>query len=278
MTARVRSATCALAVAAGATLSACGGGGSGGESTTASADPLFGTAQAERIRAITNSGVPEETGEQIVQRREAQDRSGWVGGHFTYREDMTQVTSDALVELYRDMGEPGASLVWPTLLTRNGVTLFGTEADDARFLGATLDHGAFGVFTTNAFDGGIVAELIGSPSGAAPEASATWRGVMVGAEKEDLDLLQGDAVISFDLAASAIDVNFTNIVNLDTVAVHSVPTVTFSDVPVSADGTWNMGDNGEPRRLLGSFGGPGHEEAGGQFWTPDMTGAFGARR
>ena len=47
-------------------------------------------------------------------------------------------------------------------------------------------------------------------------------------------------------------------------------------ISVGADGNWR--DRDSQRYVEESFAGSGHAEAVGLFWTPDMTGAFGAKR
>ena len=141
-----------------------------------------------------------------------------------------------------------------------------------------MGHGHFSIFTTDALGGGTAAGAWGVGSGSAPSAGATWRGVMIGATRNDApDLLQGDATVAYD-GGSTVDVDFTNILNLDLEAPHSVPSVSFASVPVTADGRWALGDDGSAEFIRGGFAGPGHEEVGGIFWTSDMTGAYGGVR
>ena len=274
--------TCAAALAVAGILSACGGG-SGENPMAEAASPLFSSSEAARIQAITNAGAPEETGEEIVQRRQAQDRSDWGEGSVLWlASNPTEERFDVLEELADDYYEEHGTNRYP-VLTKDGITLDGEQAQGGRGYGSTMEHNGFGVFTTDALGGGIVATASGIPSGSAPDASATWRGIMVAVVKDDSrDLLQGDAAIMFDFSTSMVDANFTNIVNLDKIAVHSTPTVTFLDIPVSADGTWISGtgtfDGATPNFIHGGFAGPSHQAAGGRFWTPDMTGAFGAKR
>ncbi len=113
-------------------------------------------------------------------------------------------------------------------------------------------------------------------SGSAPGGTATWTGLMLGADRESLDLLQGDARIEYDLGEGQVDVRFTDIVNLDREGAYSVPREAFVNIGVDPDGTWATPEG--PRHIEGAFAGDGHEEAVGLFWTPDMMGAFGARK
>ena len=275
--------TCAAALAVAGILSACGGG-SGENPMAEAASPLFSSSEAARIQAITNAGAPEETGEEIVQRRQAQDRSDWRKGsvQWSASSNVTEELFAALQDLADDFYEEHGTNRY-AVLTKDGITLDGQQAQGGRGYGSTMEHNGFGVFTTDALGGGIMATASGNQSGSAPDASATWRGIMVAAVKDDSrDLLQGDAAIMFDFSTSMVDANFTNIVNLDKIAVHSTQTVTFHDIPVSADGTWKSGtgtfDGATPNFIHGGFAGPSHQAAAGMFWTPDMTGAFGAKR
>ena len=92
-----------------------------------------------------------------------------------------------------------------------------------------------------------------------------WRGLMIGAVKEIRNLLQGDALISFDFADTTVDASVTGILNLDRAAMHSVPAVTSSDMPDSADGRWSQGSSARGRStsisIAGGFAGPWDEDA-----------------
>ena len=79
------------------------------------------------------------------------------------------------------------------------------------------------------------------------------------------------ATLSATSSADKIDLSaFAGIVNLDSGV--SKPEEAFLDIDVAPDGTWATPEG----RIEGAFA--GHEEAVGLFWTPDMTGAFGAKR
>ena len=260
-----------LALAAAGFLKACGGGGDGG---TGAETALFDAETASRLQALTNAGLPEEITEEEAERRAAQDRQGRQTS--SLRGDDTGERRESFRELAFDHWSDAR---WHGILSKDGLTLEGNRAGSNRALRIDMDHAEFYVFTTDALGGGISAAAYGVATGSAPTASGTWRGLMIGATKDDRrDLLQGDAEISFDFADMAVDVNFTSIVNLDRMAAHSVPVVTFSDVPVAAGGFWEQGDNDTPNLIQGGFVGAGHEETGGNFWTPDMTGSFGARQ
>ena len=258
-----------LALAAAGFLTACGG---GGGDDTASETALFDAETASRLQALTNAGPPEEITEEEAARREAQDRRG--------RQTWSSPDSNDNGERLRELAfDHWSDAKWHGILSKGGITLEGNRAGSNRALRIDMDHAEFYVFTTEALGGGISAATYGVATGSAPTASGTWRGLMIGATKDDRrDLLQGDAEISFDFSDTTIDASFTGIVNMDLMAAHSVSAVTFSDVPVAADGFWEQGNNDTPNLIQGGFAGPGHEEAGGNFWTPDMTGSFGGQR
>ena len=173
------------------------------------------------------------------------------------------------------------------VLTKDGITLVesrGTADDPYREYGAWMDHGAFAVRTgIQSPDAPVVtargALVGGEIAGSRPLASATWQGVMVGtpARGDDRDdVLQGDATLTYDLQSQMLDAEFTDIVNLDRSAAHTVGTVSFDNVPVEDDGTF--GDGSVNDQIRGAFGGSGHEEVGGVFEKLGIVGAFGATR
>ena len=235
---------------------------------------LFSAEEASRLQALTNAGPPEGVTEEEAERRAAQNRAG---------EQVSWLDSDGTSERHGSLRELALdhwdNATWHGILAKGGVTVEGGREGSDRALRIDMDHGEFHAFTTDALGGGISAAARGVLTGSAPIAGGTWRGIMIGAAKSDgRDLLLGDAEISFDFADTTLDASFTGIVNMDLMAAHSVPAVTFSDIPVSAEGILGQGGDDTPRFIRGAFGGPGHEEVGGNFWTPDMAGSFGARR
>ena len=90
------------------------------------------------------------------------------------------------------------------------------------------------------------------------------------------EYLQGDAELSYNANAGAIDAAFLNIVNIDRNRAHSTSSVRFTGVPVSASGTFTAGTSGN--LIRGGFYGSGHAETAGVFEQSGIVGAFGARR
>ena len=87
----------------------------------------------------------------------------------------------------------------------------------------------------------------GQLSGSRPPGTATWQGLMVGTPVTGTSRghrLQGDASLTYRLASQVLDADFTNIRNLDRQAVHSVPAVQFTRVPVDGQGQFQDGPTG----------------------------------
>ncbi len=172
---------------------------------------------------------------------------------------------------------------WKGVVAKDGVTLVdGGRLGSMQAMGLRTPHSLLSVLTSGPRGdfprGAILAEGWGIPSGSVPGGSATWRGLMAGADKQSKELLQGDASITFDFAAMMVDIGVANIVNLDRMAAHAVPTVSFPNMEVSEYGSCVHGCSVAPTCVRGGFGGSGHEEAGAVFYTPDMTGGVIARR
>jgi len=149
-----------------------------------------------------------------------------------------------------------------------------------------MDHAGFAVFAGTGPGGaaGIYARTDLDPAPGMPAApvadasatTATWTGVMLGADRDSRDLLMGDAGITYAFAKREVVVSLTGIVNLDTGREHSITEEEFRDVAASADGRLKSGDG--PRYVEVGFAGDGHGEAAGLFRTPEMMGAFGGKR
>lgn len=171
--------------------------------------------------------------------------------------------------------------------TKHGVTLTAMATRymgaDLTAFGAWLEHSGFSVQTQSGTRGGVAVDIRngfagGILTGARPAGSATWRGLMVGRPATGgnrHERLLGDAVLSYDMDAGALDAAFTGIVNIDRNAAHATAEVRFAGVPVGADGTFGAGEAGD--RIQGGFYGPGHAETAGVFERSNIVGAFGAK-
>ncbi len=295
---RTRAAAPAAAclLAAALLLAACGGGGGGAPPAGGGpmALPPFTDDALARVRQLTGSEVPGETAAANDARRRVQDRTGWRGRYVTAGGPADAAGARALEA--RAVAFSGAhadvSLRNP-VLSRKGIVVHGARADGGRFagmrsVGATMGHAGLAVLTAPGPGGGIYVRTDTAPAPAGPPeppragdaASATWTGVMLGADVRTRELLQGDATLTYGFADREIDVRLTGIVSLDAAAEGRQDTargdVTFPDVPAGGDGIWRTPDG--PRYVEAGLTGPGHAGAAGLFRTPDMAGAFGARR
>ena len=291
-----RLATGFLALAAAGTLAACGGGGASFDgdaaiSLTGSVEPKETVADqaersvetAERANALVASTLYGEVeGEEF---HVVADCSGTRCSLTAHLAGVSLPFGEMVLEDLLNLGAaPG---VRRAVLAKDGITLVerrGMADNPYREYGAWMDHGAFSVRTGMRSSDAPVTTLRGALvggeiAGSRPLASATWQGVMVGApargDSRD-DILQGDATLTYDLESQMLDADFTDIVNLDRNAAHTVGTVRFDNVPVDGDGTFGYGNVDD--QIRGAFGGSGHEEAGGVFEKLGIVGAFGAKR
>ena len=159
---------------------------------------------------------------------------------------------------------------------RNGVSL------DSSAYGGWMDYGIFFIIGEQAIWsengqtvglGYIYGTSIGDAAGSNPTSgTATWTGVMVGADTNLLNLLQGDAHATVDFGQSNIDILFDNIFNLDTGSSRS--DIRWDDISLT-NGRFSSSTN---REIDGSFYGANHQEVGGVFEYGNSVGAFGAKR
>ena len=162
-------------------------------------------------------------------------------------------------------------------------------------LGGWLDESAFfvGAIARGEYLGAtrfLGSYSIGRPSRTNPTmGSATWNGVMLGVETAPSAGVgaryDGNATVTVDLDDTTTDVKFNNISNSETYAPY--PDMAWNDIPLAGgtfrNDTRRTGGTILVPRLEGSliegrFYGRTHAEVGGIFETPDMLGAFGAKR
>lgn len=172
--------------------------------------------------------------------------------------------------------------------TRHGITLVqGSSRITGAYvtgLGAWMNHSAFavqaegGIASGTRFDfryGIAAGDLTARPL----TGSATWRGIMVGtpvAGDRRGENLVGRASLSYELDDGTVDVGFSRIQNIDRGEAHATGMITFRDVALSPNGTFQAGLTGN--RIQGGFYGPDHAEAAGIFERANIVGAFGATR
>ena len=291
-----------LALAALA-LAACGGGGGGGG---AGSGPVANSnvpwpIDAASARAVTGGSAPPEisSSEIAARLRTIMDQADTllltdlhnpefavVGNISTNCRAGTCVTSRGQVTLDDlTVGDPD----YQAVMTRNGVTLgqYRSETKDADGItaqevgyGAWLDHNAFSTSAASYYRGAVsegyyavfvAGYSFGDDSGSRPVGgSATWNGVMTGADLEFQSPVQGDAAVTVDFARNNAGVAFTNIKDLGTRS--SLPSMEWSGLAIGTDGRFGASD------IKATFYGPNHEEVGGVFERNEIVGAFGAKR
>ena len=243
---------------------------------TGQAPPLLDADQVAWLIALVNGGPPEAVTEEEKRRRADQERPGWQAawiGEGDAEARFGQLEGWA-IDHWNGSGPRDDR---HGILARNGLTLAGNRTGDARAVWVDMDHADIFVFTTPALGGSVYAEARGVPAGGAPSSGATWQGLMIGADNATLELLTGDAAIGFDFGAMTVEAAFTDIVNIDRMAAHAVPSVRFVDVPVLA-GRGYAHAEGPEVEILVDFIGPGHAAAVGRFEADGMTATFGATR
>ena len=151
--------------------------------------------------------------------------------------------------------------------------------------GGWVTNSVFGVETLGITESGtntnrFASFSFGNNTGMNPSANARWDGVMVGAVKNDGDIIQGEAVIQWDKdTPNAVGGFFNNIKNLTDGGNFSTTLISWKSIPLTS-GAFTSADaflitNGS---ISGNFYGDGHEEVGGIFETDDLIGAFGAKK
>ncbi|MYG26016.1 MAG: transferrin-binding protein-like solute binding protein [Boseongicola sp. SB0677_bin_26] len=281
----------ALAAVTAAFLLASCGGGDGGPT-------------AEDTRALTGSGPPLETAADqlarmagIVSRSDSVVVSTWYGetSHpefpaFRIPASCSGTTCtlddpESGLSLTVEIDEVGFDAALArAVLAKHGITMVDVRDGADRTYASVMNHGWFAVTSGRETLEGVdawhrISSAAGDLTGFAPGGSATWRGIMAGVPVDASgrgEFLQGDATITYHLSAGSLDAAFTGIRNISRNRDHSVPSVRFEDVHVSADGTFRAGIVGN--RIQGGFHGPRHAETAGIFEQRGIVGSFGAKR
>ena len=158
---------------------------------------------------------------------------------------------------------------------------------EALFYGGWMEHSLFavevGYFPSVAnpeFDVGV-AYSVGDSTGTNPTAiagrTATWTGSVVGGDYSSQyagHVIHGTATVTVDFGASNVDVEFSNLVDLDATG-RSIANMNWDNIAVSG-GKFSRGSGAD--LIRGQFYGPNHEEVGGAFDHNQIGGAFGAIR
>ena len=286
-------------------LTACGGGGGGGSSggggPVSSSNINQWPVDAADARAVTNGLAPPEISSSEIAARLSTIRDqadtllftdlhnpefAVVGNISTNCRAGTCITSEGQLTL-DDLTVEDTE--FQAVMTRNGITLlqYRTETKNADGItareigyGAWLDHNAFSTSLATYYRGAIsdgyyaavVAGFsVGNDSSSRPVGgSATWTGVMTGADLEFQNAVQGDAAVTVDFARNNAGVAFTNIKDLGTRS--GLPSMEWSGLAIGTDGRFGASD------IKATFYGPNHEEVGGVFERNNIVGAFGAKR
>lgn len=209
------------------------------------------------------------------------ERFDWDTDHLTYTLEDSP---------YSGVGEKNGVHIAQNQGTREAELRGSRATHDFESYGAWLEHNAFVVRFLTFRDGvtsggtdlsglGVAYGLsAGNDTGTPPTGSATWRGIMVGgtAINGPLQVIQGDATVTYDLEGNELDVAFTDVYNLET--EDRFQEMRWSELSVSADGSFRQ--ETVSRDIEGRFYGPDHAEVGGTFLHTDANaiGAFGARR
>ena len=179
-----------------------------------------------------------------------------------------------------------------------GLRTTGERVFRAKFYGGWLDEGAFfvnrAILTVRDERGrpiglGTVfdASALGVANDMAPavmqDMSATWKGMMVGADVSDEvtrgQFVRGDATLSIDdFAGPEVDVAFGNLHDLETGASLDGRTIpAWEDIPLDG-GAFGDKPVGSADYIQGRFVGQNHVGVVGVFERSDIVGSFGAAR
>ncbi|MBC6408785.1 MAG: hypothetical protein GDA40_12215 [Rhodobacteraceae bacterium] len=164
-----------------------------------------------------------------------------------------------------------------------------------RRFGGWMEHAGFHLYTgvpveevLAPFQAGqtfTIADAFGSKSGSAPNATATYLGAMVGTpahgQANHGDVLAGDAALVYDANDDSVDLDFTEIVNVDRNGrPHTTRKISFAALNLSYDATsrWIASTvDGNETALSARFYGY-QQEVAGVFNHMDVMGSFGAKR
>ncbi|MCY4141189.1 MAG: hypothetical protein OXF56_23350 [Rhodobacteraceae bacterium] len=205
-------------------------------------------------------------------------RSSCSGTTCTFLEEQSGLSiSVSLDDLDLDTSRSNA------ILTKHGITVLDTRDSTNRNLAAAMNHSAFSILSNrDVLEGTTVWNRLSTAGGdltrSRPSGTATWTGLMVGVPTGiagRTDFLQGDAALTYDFAGS-LDASFTGIRNITRNRAYSVTSVRFNDIPVSSNGTFQVGLTGN--HIQGGLYGPGHAETAGVFEQKGIVGSFGAKR
>ena len=242
----------------------------------------IGTGEIEASRMITCA-----RGEMVCQ------ADIQIGQNPPRMEDQDIETIDGPVLLNDGEGLAGYSDGFNFVMTDEDIPLAQARAagrlDGVRYefqgYGGWLEYSAFVIQYQSAMVGGrrqsfSSAYSFGNASELSPNANARWDGVMVGAAKNDGDIVQGEAVIQWDNGTPGqVSGYFNNIKNLTEGEDFTPTLITWNSIPLTG-GAFSS-DNAFANvsgSIHGNFYGNNNEEVGGIFDSDDIIGAFGAKK
>lgn len=226
------------------------------------------------------------------------DRLGWFATDGAVERTRTTCRGDTCAVGFISLSRAGGlgidNAELELLRERRGVSLAreeqsGTDRDYEAY-GGWLEHSLFAtrltLFTDEAGPSrgaSIVSSYsLGHSTGENPGAggSARWEGLMLGRDMRASagrgQAIRGDADVTIDFGAATltVDVEFTEIVNIETGAVQN--DMAWHGMAVEQGGFARR--NAPDGTISGRFYGPGEEEVGGVFEHDGVAGAFGGRR
>ncbi len=227
------------------------------------------------------------------------DRLGWFAADGAVQRTGTTCRGDTcavgFISLSRAGGFGIEDAELELLRKRRGVSLAreegsGTDRDYEAY-GGWLEHSLFATRLTSFTDEDgpsrgasiVTSYSLGHSAGENPDAaggSARWEGLMLGRDMRASagrgQAIRGDADVTVEFGAADItaDVEFTEIVNIETGAPHG--DMAWRGMAVEEGGFARRNAPGDT--ISGRFYGPGEEEVGGVFERDGIAGAFGGRR
>ena len=227
------------------------------------------------------------------------DRLGWFEADGAVERTGTTCRGDTcavgFISLSRASGFGIEDAEIELLRERRGVSLAREEGSgtgrDYEAYGGWLEHSLFATRLARFTDGAgpsrgaaiVTTYSLGHSTGENPGAaggSARWEGLMLGRDMSASagrgQVIRGDADVTVDFGAAdiTVDVEFTEIVNIQTGAPHG--DMAWRGMPVEDGGFARR--NATDDTVSGRFYGPGEEEVGGVFERDGVAGAFGGRR
>ena len=275
--------------------------------------------QADAVRRLVGGSPPVETAaqqdrraQQLVPRSDSRiDTATYIDFHRADLQDFSssvRCSGSSCTHTFPD-GETitldlssSTFAVGTTLLTRNGITIelvnnaFVDDNDRSIHVENTwsnLYNSGFGsgyqyrAETADSYGDSVrYSTAYGDSTGSAPSVGATWRGMATAVNKQNDDLLLGDAELRYAVSATggSLEATLGAFVNVTEARATTPLAIFFDDIQVRSDGTFNFVTPN--RKIQGAFYGNAHAEAAGVFEHSipdgsgnllDLLGAFGTK-